>query len=235
MDRATEAQWLYTSMDVAMHYRITNVDAQAALRAAGYTSVQKRFAGSDGLRLWMPIKHAKETHLAKKGWKLWKAHGGYGVELPREDEVASAPEPEKRQAVADDLALLRSRFAKGETCVANPNDPAQAAIIELARRTGRVVNIGRHKGRVTDTGDGFWGNPFKMPEDGDRDEVCVKHKGWLNNTTKGEKRLQRLHELKGKVLLCHCYPERCHGDYLAELANKLPDQPDSGLDTDIGF
>jgi len=28
-------------------------------------------------------------------------------------------------------------------------------------------------------------------------------------------------ELKAKVLVCYCYPEACHGDFLAEQANKL--------------
>lgn len=26
-------------------------------------------------------------------------------------------------------------------------------------------------------------------------------------------------ELNGKVLVCHCYPQRCHGDCLASAAN----------------
>lgn len=234
MDRASE-KWLYTSVAVAQHYRITDVDAQAALRQAGYKSVQKRFAGSDGLRLWMPIQHAKETHLAKKGWRLWRAYGGYGADLPQEDEGASSVEAHKRQVTTGELELLRSKFFNGETCVANANDPAQAAIIALAREAGRLVKIGRHKGRIPDNGDGFWGNPFVMPKDGDRDQVCIKHKTWLDTTTKGKKRLQRLHELKGKMLVCHCYPERCHGDYLAEMAEKLRDQSEDSLDTDIGF
>ena len=30
-----------------------------------------------------------------------------------------------------------------------------------------------------------------------------------------------LPELKGKVLLCWCYPKQCHGHYLASLANAI--------------
>jgi hypothetical protein len=37
--------------------------------------------------------------------------------------------------------------------------------------------------------------------------------------------MPKIHTLKGKVLACWCYPERCHGDYLAEWANKTgPEQ-----------
>lgn len=31
----------------------------------------------------------------------------------------------------------------------------------------------------------------------------------------------RLHELRGKALVCWCHPKPCHGDILADLANKI--------------
>ncbi len=62
-----------------------------------------------------------------------------------------------------------------------------------------------------------WGNPFEMPGDGDRETVCESYKVYFGL----KKSLhQRLKVLEGKVLGCHCYPEMCHGDYLAEIANK---------------
>ena len=33
--------------------------------------------------------------------------------------------------------------------------------------------------------------------------------------------IESLPELKDKVLGCYCKPKRCHGDFLAKLANKL--------------
>jgi hypothetical protein len=66
-----------------------------------------------------------------------------------------------------------------------------------------------------------WGNPFEMPGDGDRDEVCDSYEVYLSRK---RSLLQRLPELKGKVLVCWCFPERCHGDHLAHLANGQEEQ-----------
>lgn len=63
-----------------------------------------------------------------------------------------------------------------------------------------------------------WGNPFKIGEDGTRDMVIRKYRNWIM----GQKRLMsELGELKGKRLGCWCSPSTCHGDILAELADKF--------------
>lgn len=61
-----------------------------------------------------------------------------------------------------------------------------------------------------------WGNPFVIGKDGNREEVLEKYKNWILTQ---ENLLQDLHELKGKVLGCWCYPLKCHGDILVEMAN----------------
>jgi len=65
-----------------------------------------------------------------------------------------------------------------------------------------------------------WGNPFLIGDDGDRDEVCEKFdKFYFPNKNK---LLQEIEKLKGKVLSCHCYPERCHGlTLISELKKEL--------------
>ena len=65
-----------------------------------------------------------------------------------------------------------------------------------------------------------WGNPFLIGDDGDRDEVCEKfEKFYFPNKNK---LLQEIEKLKGKVLSCHCYPERCHGlTLISELKKEL--------------
>ncbi|MFM8488437.1 MAG: DUF4326 domain-containing protein, partial [Bacteroidota bacterium] len=61
-----------------------------------------------------------------------------------------------------------------------------------------------------------WANPFLMGQDGDRDEICDKYeifyglKTSLHNKVRG---------LRGKALGCHCYPQRCHGDFLKKMAD----------------
>jgi hypothetical protein len=60
-----------------------------------------------------------------------------------------------------------------------------------------------------DRGSG-WGNPFYMGSDGSRDEVCDWYEQYYFPYKKSLH--QKIGNLKGKMLGCHCYPERCHGE-----------------------
>ena len=80
-----------------------------------------------------------------------------------------------------------------------------------------VVNLHVHKGPGVYIGRGSdWGNPFIIGRDGTRDEVCDRYIK-MNDTPKFKERIRA--ELKGKVLKCYCKPLRCHGDWLAAVAN----------------
>lgn len=59
---------------------------------------------------------------------------------------------------------------------------------------------------------------FVVRKDGTREEVIAKHKAWLSEN---KELMSHIHELKGKVLGCWCAPLPCHGETLAELANKI--------------
>jgi hypothetical protein len=62
----------------------------------------------------------------------------------------------------------------------------------------------------------FWGNPFIIGRDGDRDKVCDLFAKYYAS----EPALQaRIGELKGKSLICFCTPARCHADFLLGVAN----------------
>lgn len=106
----------------------------------------------------------------------------------------------------------RKQIEAGETIVASKRtdegEIADNALIAWADQQGLVVEIDRSS---------KWGNPFEMPEDGDRNEVCDKFE--LHYMPHKTGLLKRVSELKGKVLVCWCYPERCHGDHLKQLAN----------------
>lgn len=62
-----------------------------------------------------------------------------------------------------------------------------------------------------------WGNPFNMKNQSqtERDRVCKEYEKhfWDSNL------IDSIGELEGKVLGCYCTPKRCHGDFLAKLAN----------------
>lgn len=92
---------------------------------------------------------------------------------------------------------------KGKTCLANAE--RDKSLIEWATKRSLVVYIDRGT---------IFGNPFVMPGDGDRDDVCdayadhyLTHKPTIS---------AKLESLRGKLLVCHCYPDRCHGQSLID-------------------
>ncbi len=62
-----------------------------------------------------------------------------------------------------------------------------------------------------------WGNPFKIGPHGNREEVIAKYRQWIKTQPQLIDKARK--ELKGKNLLCYCYPFPCHGDVLLEVAN----------------
>lgn len=88
----------------------------------------------------------------------------------------------------------------------------------------RVVHMKKEKYDIYIGRPSEWGNPFSH-RDGTlaaykvetREEAVAAYRKWI--LTKPEL-LKRLPELKGKILACWCAPLACHGDVLAELADK---------------
>lgn len=75
----------------------------------------------------------------------------------------------------------------------------------------------------------IFGNPFKIGEDGDREQVIAKFKKYLWNKIKTDDNfMQEVKNLNGKILCCCCAPRVCHGDVLEAaskwLNNKLGEQ-----------
>lgn len=104
----------------------------------------------------------------------------------------------------EELDLLK-RLRAGETVVVSMR--THNDLIAWATAADLYVRIDRR---------GEWGNPFEMPDDGDRDTVIANfaehylpHKPSL---------LSKLDGLRGKALGCWCAPESCHGDILKTAA-----------------
>ena len=107
---------------------------------------------------------------------------------------------------AEERKLLK-RHQAGHTIVVNQH--RHADLIRWAESAGVYVKVDRNSN---------WGNPFVLPDDGDRDTVIgayadhyLPHKPSLTN---------RIPKLRGKVLGCWCHPEACHGDVLAAEADR---------------
>lgn len=134
--------------------------------------------------------------------------------LKKAKEVAKQRAEVKRQIIDKkgsteiipiaDLELI-NRMKKGETVVLNMNTNFHA--MKWAKDNNRFQQIDRWSD---------WGNPFLISGDGDRDTVCESFKIYFNLKLELKSKVK---QLKGKALGCHCYPLRCHGEHLKQLAD----------------
>ena len=134
--------------------------------------------------------------------------------LKKAKEVAKERAEVKRQIIdqkgstevvpLEDLELI-NRMKEGETVVLNMNSNFHA--MKWAKDNERFQQIDRWSD---------WGNPFVLDLDGDRDAVCESFKVYFDLKL-GLK--AKVKQLKGKALGCHCYPKRCHGEHLKQLAD----------------
>lgn len=106
----------------------------------------------------------------------------------------------------DDEKERKQKVESGKAVVANSSRDKN--LIQWAEKKGLAVRVDRSS---------EFGNPFILEDDGTRDEVCdayathyLPHKPSIKSKIK---------TLQGKVLICHCYPQRCHGDVLAKKCN----------------
>lgn len=106
----------------------------------------------------------------------------------------------------EDAAIIKSLEA-GRAVVVNQERHAHA--MTWAEKNGKLERVDRASP---------WGNVFILDQDGNRDAVCdnyrdhyLPHKPSL---------LKKIGTLRGKALVCHCAPLRCHGDELARRANE---------------
>ena len=63
-----------------------------------------------------------------------------------------------------------------------------------------------------------WGNPFKIDENNDREQVVAKYDQYLRNN---KDLCRQIVKLKGKTLGCHCIPLPCHGEVIQRLGEEL--------------
>ena len=102
----------------------------------------------------------------------------------------------------DDECARKQQVLAGTTVVANSKRDTR--LIKWAEAEGICVHVGRGTP---------WGNPFIHKKDGTRDEVCDNYAWYLDRKPSLDAK-----KLSGRVLVCWCYPERCHADELARRA-----------------
>ena len=121
-----------------------------------------------------------------------------------EEAVADTESP--LEFIPDTDRELIEQMKAGRTVVINTYKNFHA--LRYARDEGIFVAIDKPSD---------WANPFLMGQDGNRDEICDKYEIFYGLKTSLHGKIRGL---RGKVLGCHCYPQRCHGDFLKKKADE---------------
>lgn len=145
------------------------------------------------------IRMALLARAEAEGWSVSRLREEMSPKLKwRADEIARKEEVERGNAV---VASMRTN---------GDGRRHDEALLNWAEATGDTVRIDRATA---------WGNPFETPADGERDEVIANFR---DHFLPFKPSLQaRLWNLRGKVLVCWCHPEPCHGDVICETVNLL--------------
>lgn len=160
------------------------------------------------LRPLVSVKNDDETLVAAytKAQDIAKEENGGKLTEAIVTRAVEAVKPEYEWT--EDQLERRGIVEAGGTVVANLHQDKDRALLAWARSSNRFERIDRNSD---------WGNPFELGSDGDRDTVCESYEIYFG-------RKYSLHDrvmgLKGKVLGCWCYPQRCHGDHLIELVSR---------------
>ena len=189
------------------------------LYAAQVEETLKQELGPDGPKFIgaIPEAHLRPLVSVKNDDETLVAAFGKAQEIAKEENNGRLTEAIVTRAVeqvrpeyewSESELDRRVIVEKGGTVVANMHQETDRALIHWAKTTGRFARIDRNSD---------WGNPFEMPSDGDRDTVCDSYEIFFPRKFSLQNRLD---ELKGKVLGCWCYPQRCHGDYLTSKINE---------------
>lgn len=111
---------------------------------------------------------------------------------------------------SDSEKKRKALVSAGKTVLANAE--LDKNLVAWAESKGLALRIDRGS---------KWGNPFILDADGDRDTVCDSYEKYYL-PRKPSILEHAADELKGKVLVCHCFPERCHGLSLLKLLSFGP-------------
>ena len=87
-----------------------------------------------------------------------------------------------------------------------------------------IVNIKKHKCDVYIGRGSPFGNPFRIGDHGDREQVLAKYRTYFKRRLTDQSFRDKVLSLKGKVLGCWCKPLLCHGDVIVEYLESYGNQ-----------
>jgi hypothetical protein len=119
----------------------------------------------------------------------------------------------------------KERLMQGKTCLANKRilkgKCKDEELIKWAKETGRYLYIGKGSGYAKEGTSDWFNKPLadnkKKGIKTTNEEAVVLFREYI---LQEPKLLKRIPELKGKLLVCWCYPKACHGNVLIELLEK---------------
>lgn len=133
------------------------------------------------------------------------------TEVKKETRKRKVEQVASKEEWPADQIELKNKVEAGESVAINMNKHFH--LLKWAQDNNKYVRVDRFT---------EWGNPFELPKDGDRDEVCDAYEHHYFPYKKSLHR--KVSDLKGKVLGCHCHPQRCHAHFLSNLANSNDDE-----------
>lgn len=94
---------------------------------------------------------------------------------------------------------------------------------------GRAYNGHRHMNNTRPGLKGWLGNPYKVGEDGGREEVIEKFReDFYEKLETDEEFRKKVEQLEGTTLACYCKPKACHGDVIKEYIQNKASTPGGG-------
>jgi len=87
---------------------------------------------------------------------------------------------------------------------------------------GRVVHCKKEKFDVYIGRPGYFGNPFVLHREQDRESVVHRYELYARKRMIEDIEFEKkIKDLYGKTLGCYCAPRLCHGDILLKIAEEL--------------
>jgi Domain of unknown function (DUF4326) len=117
-----------------------------------------------------------------------------------------------------DQGARRAAVERGGTVVANYHH--DALLIAWAKQRGVLVYIGRAVPKLGLKGS-IWHNAHRLRRPGDERERLLAVTAYERDLDHRLDLVALLPTLRGRVLMCFCYPLACHGDVIARRVNAL--------------
>lgn len=154
--------------------------------------------------------------LGVRNGTVWNDQHPAGVQTETPD--GAPPLEESRAAVQTETVDDPDPWSAEEDALGAALGGGETFVVSYRRHPHLIAWAERHDLFVRIDRRSDWGNPFELPDDGDRATVIANYE--THYLPHKPSLLERLDDLRGKALGCWCAPEPCHGDVLKRWAER---------------